>query len=103
MEIKNFKNIRKGCLTASFVVMIPEWGQMEFDCLYFEKGEQYWFNICPKEYTDQTGKKKSWNQLRWPEAIRERLTKTMREKLSLFLEKKPEVQQTFYNEDEIPF
>jgi|SRR5580693_319902 hypothetical protein len=78
MEIKNFKQINSGCLKCSFSVVIPEWGGTEVDCTYFEKvsdkGDQCWINFAPREYMTKEGKKKSWNQVRWPQAVLEKLS-----------------------------
>jgi hypothetical protein len=104
MEIKNFKPIDKGMLKSVFTVSIPEWGNIEIDCAYFEKGNgSYWINYAVKEYVNKEGKKKSFNQVRWPQAVVDRLSKAIREKV-----KEEEVKTGFVpiepsNEEEVPF
>jgi uncharacterized membrane-anchored protein len=103
MEIKNYRAINSGCLKAAFTVVIPEWADMEVDCTYFEKSEgSYWVNYAAREYTTKEGKKKSWNQTRWPQAVTERLNRGIREKLQGMLpaSSMPEPQ---YNDNELPF
>ena len=101
MDIKNFKLIDKGCLKSSFTVVIPEWGNMEVDCLYFEKSNSaFWINYAQKEYTTPDGKKKSWNQVRWPQVILERLNKAIREKIKMLCTQNPQEDHT---QEECPF
>lgn len=103
MEIKNFKKVDSGCLKATFTVLIPEWGQMEVDCKYFEKGDGYWINYAPKEYTNQEGKKKSWNQTRWPQNVVDKLNKAIKEKLAMYwMESAPQVDE-LGKESDVPF
>jgi uncharacterized membrane-anchored protein len=82
MEIKNYRDINKGCLKSAFTVVIPEWGEAEVDCTYFEKESgSFWVNYASKEYTTKDGQKKSHNQVRWPKAVIDRLNKAIREKI----------------------
>lgn len=87
MQIKNFKLINSGCLKSSFTVVKPEWAQQEFDCKLFEKDDgSYWINFCDREYVSKEGKKKSWNQLRWPKEEQEKLSATIKSKLDEMVE-----------------
>jgi hypothetical protein len=82
MEIKNFKNIGSNCLKAAFTLVIPEWGNIEIDCAYFRKDNgSSWFNYAAKEYTSKEGKKKFWNQVRWPQATTDKLSSALKEKI----------------------
>lgn len=82
MEIKNYKEINSGCLKATMVIFIPEWGEQEVDCTYFEKDNgSFWFNFAAREYTTREGQKKTWNQVRWPQHVKERLTKAIQQKI----------------------
>lgn len=70
MEIKNYKSIANaGCLKATFtLVMKTEKGNGHFDCQHFSKeGGGDWVNYAGKEYSTKDGKRKNWNQARWPE------------------------------------
>lgn len=81
MQIKNFREINKGCLKCCFTVAIPEWGGLEVDAAYFEKdGGVYWVNFAAKDY-EKDGKKKSYNQARWPADTAKRLNTAIREKI----------------------
>ena len=71
MEIKNYREINKGCLKSAFTVCIPEWGGQEVDGTYFEKDNgSFWVNYAAKEYTTKDGQKKSYNMTRWPNLLR---------------------------------
>lgn len=82
MELKNYREINKGCLKSAFTLFIKEWGGLEVDCAYFEKDNgSFWVNYAAKEYTAKDGKKKSFSQVRWPQATGDRLAKAIKEKI----------------------
>lgn len=102
MQIKNYREINKGCLKSAFTILIAEWGGLEVDGAYFEKeGGNYWINFAAKEY-EKDGKKKSYNQARWPAETQKRLNSAIREKI-----KKGEVERKVSdqsdNEGNLPF
>ena len=71
MEIKNHKAITNaGCLKASFTLVVrTEKGPAHIDCHhFFKEGGGEWVNCAGKEYTTKEGKRKNWNQIRWPDA-----------------------------------
>lgn len=104
MEIKNFREINKGCLKASLTIVISEWGQMEVDCIYFEKEDNtYWVNYAPKEYTTQDGRKKTWNQVRWNKPTMDRLNLVIREKMKQMASKPVQEIIDDLQEEELPF
>lgn len=104
MEIKKFKSINKGALQSVFTIVIPEWGGLEVDCGYFEsESGAHWINYASKEYTDKEGRKKSFNQVRWPKEVHDRLYTAIREKLKDFLSKPPIEATPLPNEEELPF
>lgn len=105
MEIKNFrKNEKVSALKCIFTVYIPEWGHQEIDCAYFEKDNgSYWINFAAKEYINKEGKKKSFNQTRWPQHVSEKLTKAIHEKLMTMLNGPEPETQLPNNEEELPF
>ena len=96
MELKNFKRLDKGCLISTFTVLIPEWGNMEIDCKYFEKGTSSWMSFASKEYESE-GKKKSWDQVRWPTTVKDKLTQTIKTKMA------QTTSDHIQDSDEIPF
>jgi len=80
VEIKNFrKNEKLSALKCAFTIYIPEWGHQEIDCVYFEKDNSaYWINFAAKEYTNKEGKRKSFNQTRWPQYVTDKLKESIR-------------------------
>ncbi len=82
MEIRNYRNINEGCLKSAFTVFIPEWGEQEIDCTYFEKGDgNHWVNFAALQYMSKEGKKKSYNQTRFSKETTERLVRAIKEKI----------------------
>lgn len=82
MEIKNYRDINKGCLKCAFTIVISQWGGQEIDCNYFEKeGNSFWINYAPKEYTTREGQKKSFNQIRFPKEVMDQLNRAIRDKI----------------------
>jgi uncharacterized membrane-anchored protein len=104
MEIKNYKPINSGCLKSSFTIVIPEWANQEVDCTYFEKNEgAYWVNYAPREYMTKEGKKKSWNQTRWPQPVTERLTQAIRDKVRTMPDNEVPIKEEIGADEELPF
>jgi hypothetical protein len=105
MEIKNYKPINSGCLKSTFTILIPEWANQEVDCTYFEKSDgSYWVNFGPREYTTKEGKKKSWNQVRWPQPVTERLTKAIRDIVTSMEYKELEIKnEPIMPDEQLPF
>lgn len=102
MELKNYREINKGCLKSAFTVVIPEWGEQEIEALYFEKSDgSGWVNYAPKEYVTQAGQKKSYNMVRWNAKATEALNKAIREKIKTG-QMTYRVQQQAHNFQSIP-
>ena len=103
MEILNYKYLNKNSLKSTFTVLIPEWGAQEIDCTYFEKENgNSWINFAAKEYTNKEGQKKSWNQVRWPAIVKEKLTSAIKEKIKT-INVVPDLPQEIGSDEELPF
>jgi len=50
IEIRDWKEINKGAVVASFTAYIPKWQLMIRDMTYFEKGDQSWVNFPNRKY-----------------------------------------------------
>jgi hypothetical protein len=105
MEIKNVRWIRSGCLKCALTIIIPEWGNQEVDCTYFEKDNgSHWVNYAAREYMTKEGKKKSWNMCRWPQPVQERLTKAIHDKLAqMSPQESPPASEPTYQDEDLPF
>ena len=60
MEINNYKEINKGCLVASFNVLIPQWGLTLREYTLFEKDGKRWVSMPARQYKDAEGKNKNF-------------------------------------------
>jgi hypothetical protein len=99
MQIKNVKKNpnAQSILKCRFTLVIEsELGMVEIDGAFFEKDSgQFWVNYCGREYTSKDGKKKVWNEARFPNMNFAELNKKVKALLQS-MEMKPE-------ESELPF
>lgn len=102
MEIKEFKSINKGCLIASFNVIIPEWEMTIRNVCYMEKEGKSWIQYPSNQYTNAQGEKKSYSYIVFGERVGPRLTSAIKEQLKKYLEKDDKYDELLVQE-EIPF
>jgi len=89
MEIKEYREINKGCLKSAFTLVMDLYNKMgskcgtqEVDCVYFEKENgNFWINAGAKEYVSSDGTKKSYNMIRWDKETAAALNKCIRDKI----------------------
>lgn len=112
MEIKEYREINKGCLKAAFILEVAEWGGLQIACTYFEKDNgNAWVNLAPKEYVDREGNKKTSNLVRFRQGILDALNSAVKEKIrnkdfqvkETKQEEAEKVNKKFEETDEVPF
>lgn len=104
MQLKNFKAVDHKVCKARFTLVIPKWGSMEIDCVYFELDNgQWWMNTAAKEYQNNEGKKKYWNMIRWPEEIKGPLLSKVKEMVKEELNKSKIAAPTAEIDEDLPF
>lgn len=116
MEIKEYREINKGCLKSAFILVMDLYnktgskcGTQEVDCVYFEKENgNFWINAAAKEYTSSEGGKKSFNMVRWDKDTSAALNKAIKDKIKsgnvkYKEQKKEDTFGNIGNNDDLPF
>jgi hypothetical protein len=114
MQIKNYKQINKGALIATFIIETDVFdktgakrGIQKAECAYFEKNDSYWLNSCAKLYETKEGAKKSYNMLSWDSELTKQITRAVREKIHKgdyeLREERPAKVIEDFKEEDLPF
>jgi hypothetical protein len=105
MDIKNFKDIKKGCLQAKFDVSIPEWGLTIRDMTLFQKDGKKWLGMPNRQYQGKDGKPKNFEFIVFDQNTRPRFQKAVIDKIDTGQVEMADQQQNKSTDDskKVPF